>query len=323
MARKRASSARPASPRLSICIITLNEAVRLRRCLTSAAFADEIVVVDSGSSDDTQRIARAAGARVLTRRFDGYIAQKNFAIDQCRGEWIFILDADEVISPELARELRGIAGVAADAGDASASASASDYAAYRVPRLTYYLGRWLRRGWYPDYNIRLLRRGRARLKGGSVHETGAADGNVGTLRYPIEHYSYRDIGDHVARMNRYAALVAQDKHARGKRSTPAGAILRGLWKFFILYAVRGAFLEGRAGLAMAALAGVYNFLKYVRLWELNSTFPDYRDSEERAPGALAAAGLSSNEQDQTNAAAVRPPPGRRRAAASDRAARRR
>lgn len=320
MARKRASSAKSAAgPRLSICIITLNEAARLKRCLASAAFADEIVVVDSGSSDNTQRIARAAGARVLTRRFDGYITQKNFAIGQCRGEWIFILDADEVISPELARELSAIADATSDAAAAS-----NKYAAYRAPRLTYYLGRWLRRGWYPDYNIRLLRRGRARLKGGAVHETGAADGPVATLRYPIEHYSYRDIGDHVARMNRYAELVALDKQARGKRSTPAGAIFRGLWKFFVLYWLRGAFLEGRAGLAMAALAGVYNFLKYVRLWELNSTFPNYRDSEKRAPGALRAAGLSSNEQDQTNAEAVRAPGGRRgRSGVGPRAARRR
>lgn len=319
MARTRAASKNSAAPRLSVCIITLNEAARLKRCLASAAFADEILVVDSGSADDTQRIARGAGARVLTRPFDGYIAQKNFAIGQCRGEWIFVLDADEVISPELARELRGIADAATDAAEANANA----YAAYRVPRLTYYLGRWLRRGWYPDYNIRLLRRGRARLKGGSVHETGAADGPVGTLRYPLEHYSYRDIGDHVARMNRYAELVALDKHARGKRSTPGGAILRGLWKFFVLYVTRGAFLEGRAGLAMATLAGVYNFLKYIRLWELNSTFPNYRDSEKRAPGALAAAGLSSNEQDQTNAAAVRSPRGRRRGGSGVRADRRR
>lgn len=307
MARPRPASKKSAAPvRLSVCIITLNEAARLSRCLASAAFADEILVVDSGSTDATQSIARRAGARVLVRPFDGYIAQKNFAIRQCRGDWIFILDADEVISAELARELRAIADASLDAGAAPA------YVAYRAPRLTYYLGRWLRRGWYPDYNMRLMRRGRARLKGGSVHETGAAEGAVGTLLNPIEHYSYRDIGDHVARMNRYAELVARDKYAQGKRSTPGGALLRGVWKFFVLYVLRGAFLEGRAGLAMAALAGVYNFLKYVRLWELNSTFPDYRDSEKRAPGALAAAGLKSNEQDQADVKALRAPRGRDR-----------
>jgi len=261
---------------LSVCIITRNEELRLPRCLGALGFADEVIVVDSGSDDATQKIARKSGARVFHRDFDGYIAQKNHAISFATHRWILIVDADEVVPEDLAKEIREIV-------DRSGS-QAPAYRVYRVPRLTWYLGRWIRHsGWYPDYNIRFFEAGAARMQGGAVHETGATDHPIGTLRHPLEHYSYAGISDHLQRIDHYTTLVARDRFERGKRAGLIGALFRGIWKFFVAYVLRGGFLDGRAGLVLAVLGGYYNFLKYAKLWELRRGFVNYRDSRTRAP----------------------------------------
>lgn len=271
----KADSSRPKAG-LSVCIITLNEERSLPRCLASVAFADEIVVVDSGSTDNTQRIAKRAGARVLQREFDGYIAQKNFALDQARRRWVLIVDADEVVPEDLAQEIQAIVH--------ASEQSRPVFRVYRAPRLTFYLGRWIQHsGWFPDFNIRFFERGAARMQGGAVHETGATEFPVGTLRRPLEHYSYAGISDHLRRIDRYTTLVAQDRFQKGKRSGPIEALFRGIGKFLVTYILRGGFLDGRAGLVLAVMGGYYNFLKYAKLWELCRGFPDYRNSDERAP----------------------------------------
>ncbi len=256
-------------------MIVRNEALRLQRCLDSVRFAAEIIVVDSHSTDETVAIARRNRARVFQREFRGYIDQKNFAISQARAEWILVIDADEVCSENLAAELQKIA--------ASKEPAAHVYAA---PRASYYLGRWIRHGgWYPDYNIRFFRRGRVVFQGGRVHETGRTQQKVAKLTGILEHYGYSGLRDHLERINRYSELAAIDRQERGRRSNPAMALLHGAWKFASIYFFRAGFLDGWAGLVMAAMGGIYNFLKYAKLWELHFAAPNYRDGNERAPDA--------------------------------------
>ncbi|MCB1326316.1 MAG: glycosyltransferase family 2 protein [Spirochaetales bacterium] len=254
---------------LSVCIITLNEQDRLPRCLDSVSFADELIVVDSGSKDETAAVARERGARVVKRAFEGFVIQKNFAISLARFEWVLVIDADEVVTPELARAIQEVTG--------RDDVQANGPVAYRVARMSYYLGRWIRHsGWYPDYNIRLFRRGFASFEGGTVHETVVPMGPVATLPGHLEHYSYGDISDHLARIDAYSTLLAQDKHRRGKRSSIPWAITKSCSKFFLTYVYRLGFLDGYAGLVIAVLGAYYNFLKYVKLWELNHGLRRFR-----------------------------------------------
>lgn len=251
----------PEADAISVCIITRNEEMRLPRSLQSLSFADEIIVLDSESTDRTRDIARSFGAKVFVHEFDNFVNQKNRAIALAQNAWVLVVDADEVVCSELREEILDIVHDRAPAGKRRV--------AYRIPRMTFYLGRWIRHGgWYPDYNIRLFRRGAARFAGGTVHERALVEGSVGVLLYHLEHYSYEDISQHMLRMNHYSTLIAQDKYARGRRSSPLWAVLKGFSKFFITYFYRGGFLDGWAGLVIAVLGGYYNFLKYVKLWEL-------------------------------------------------------
>lgn len=262
-------------PGISACIITLNEEDNLPRCLQSIEeLADEIVVLDSGSNDRTVDIAHEFQARVFRRDFDGYVNQKNHIISLVRHEWILVIDADEVITPGLANEIKNII------------QRVDPPVAYRIPRMSFYLGRWIRHsGWYPDYNIRLFRAGCGVFQGGTVHETVIPIGPVGTLQNHLEHYSYGDISDHLLRIDQYSTLIAQDKHSHGKRSSIVWAVVKSFSKFCLTYFYRLGFLDGRAGLVIAVMAGYYNFLKYVKLWELNRGLRKFRTMPEPPPVA--------------------------------------
>ena len=183
-------------PKLSVTIITLNEAAHIAAAIDSASFADEILVVDSGSSDGTIDIARGKGVRVLARAWTGYVEQKNFAAAQATHDWIFSLDADERIPPALADEIRGIL-----AGD-------PPYHGYRFPRVTFHLGRWIRTtDFYPDYQTRLYDRRFARWRGRYVHESVSVDGPSGQLKNDLQHYSFADLRDQIKRINHYSTLI--------------------------------------------------------------------------------------------------------------------
>ena len=245
--------------KISACVITLNEEFRLPRCLESLRFVDEVIVLDSESTDNTCKLAADFGAQIHIRKFDGFVNQKNHAVSLARHDWILVVDADEVVSPSLREEILEVL-----------RQSGGTHAGYRVPRISHYLGRWIRHsGWYPDYNIRLFRRDKTKFIGGTVHERAEVQGSVGTLRGHLEHYSYRNVSQHLQRMDRYSDLIAQDKHKSGERSSVTWAVLKGVSKFAITYFYRLGFLDGRAGLVIAILAGYYNFLKYIKLWELN------------------------------------------------------
>jgi len=248
----------PGRPRLSVIIITLNERRHIGACLDSVAFADEVVVVDSGSADDTCDIARARGARVhVTPDWPGFGPQKNRALDLATGDWVLSLDADERVTPELADEIR--ATIAAPACEA-----------YRVARLSEFEGRPMRHsGWWPDHVLRLFRRGAARFTDAAVHEQVRTEAEVGVLRHHLLHYPYASIEALLAKVNRYSSDAAMMMYRRGKRTTPLGALGHGLWTFIRIYVMRRGFLDGRQGLIVACAGASGSFFRYAKLMALH------------------------------------------------------
>ena len=238
-------------------IITLNEADHLAAAIDSAAFADEIIVVDSGSTDGTADIARASGATVITRDWPGWIAQKNFAAERASHDWIFSLDADERITPALAAEIRRLL------------SSEPARRGYRMPRVTYHLGRWIRTtDFYPDYQTRLYDRRAARWRGKYVHESVSVDGGAGQLRNEIEHYSYRDLRDQLDRINAYTTLAARQMHESGRRAGVLDLIVHPPAAFLRNYILRRGVADGTAGLTISAMNAYSVFLKFAKLREL-------------------------------------------------------
>ena len=245
---------------LSVTIITRNEQASLRRCLQSVAWADEIVVLDSGSSDDTLAIARECGAKVhTTADWPGFGVQKNLALDLATGEWALSLDADEWVTPELRVEIE------------LAMTTPGDNAAFRLPRLSSYCGRFMRHsGWWPDYVVRLFRRSAARFSPDLVHERLIVEGSVGSLSESLMHEAIVDLEDALQKMNAYSTAGAAMQFERGKKSSLTGAVLHGTWTFFRTYVLRGGFLDGRAGFMLAvsnAEGAYYRYLKLLLLGE--------------------------------------------------------
>ncbi|MCS3747664.1 glycosyltransferase involved in cell wall biosynthesis [Xanthomonas arboricola] len=258
------STAPDERPRISACIIAFNEADRLRDCLTSLAFCDEIVVVDSGSTDATADIAGAHGARVLQRAFDGYRSQKAYCVAQASHDWVLCLDADERISDGL----RAAILAARDAGFA-------DAAGYRFARLSEYFGRFLRHGnAYPDRVLRLFDRRRGGWRGKrEIHEAASVDGAVATLRGDLIHYPYRSLMQQLAKTQRYAQMMAEHDYARGKRATWSKLVLAPAWRFWRGYLLRGGFRDGWHGLIYAYVRANYVRQKTIMLWLLQRNQP--------------------------------------------------
>ena len=243
-------------PNLSVTIITLNEADHIAGAIDSAAWADEVVVVDCGSTDGTLDIARARGATVATRPWTGYIDQKNHAAAIARHDWIFSLDADERLTPELAAEIRSL--LTAD----------PPRRGYRVPRVTFHLGRWMRTtDFYPDYQTRLYDRRAARWQGKYVHESVAVDGGAGQLRNELLHYSYRDLRDQVDRINRYTSLAARQMYEAGRRASAFDLLVHPPAAFLRNYILRRGVLDGTVGLTISLLQAWSVFLKFAKLRE--------------------------------------------------------
>lgn len=243
---------------ISACIITFNEADRIGDCLASLSFCDEIVVVDSDSTDATREIAAAAGARVLERAFTGFRSQKQFAVDEARHDWVLCLDADERVSPELRTSLLA----ARDAG--------FDAAGYRFARLSEYFGRFLRRGnAYPDRVLRLFDRRRGGWRGDrEIHEAASVDGTVKTLAGDLIHYPYRSLMQQLQKTERYARMMAEHEFARGKRASLGKLVLSPAWRFWRGYVFRLGFLEGWHGLVYAYVRANYVRQKTIMLWML-------------------------------------------------------
>ena len=246
---------------VSVAVITKNEEANLRRTLESVRWAEEIVIVDSGSTDRTEEIAGEFGAKFLAEGWRGFGAQKNFAIAQCTGEWVLALDADEEVSPELAKEIEALL------------AGVPDRDAYFLPRRNFFLGCWMRHGGYwPDPKLRLFRRGRARFEERTVHETMQCSGPKGRLRGHLLHHAYPMLESYIEHMNRYSTLGAGQAVAKGKSSR---GLLPFLWNvgvnptatFLYNYVLRGGFLDGREGLLLHLYHSAYVSWKYAKAWE--------------------------------------------------------
>jgi glycosyltransferase involved in cell wall biosynthesis len=253
--------------KLTVTVITLNEAQNIAPALASVSWADEIIVVDSHSTDDTAAIARQYASRVDVRDWPGYSAQKNYAAEIAANDWILSIDADERVTPELAAEIRAVM-----TGDPSARG-------YRIPRVTWYLGRWIRgTDWYPDYQLRLYDRRAGRWNGRAVHESVVLDRAPGVLQHDLQHYAYRNISEHLATIDRYTTLAAAEAYARGQRTSAVGAVAHANAAFVRNYLLRRGFMNGSAGLIVSALNTYYVFLKQAKPWELQ-----HPRSEPRGP----------------------------------------
>jgi glycosyltransferase involved in cell wall biosynthesis len=245
--------------KITATVITLNEEHNIAKALESLSWADEVVVVDSESTDRTVEIARSFTDRVFVQPWPGYSAQKNFAAEQAHNDWIFSLDADERVSPELVNEIKQL-----KLGDSAAPS------AFEMPRLTYYLDRWIKHsGWHPDYKLRLYNRKRARWRGDYVHETLQVDGPVQRINADILHYTVRNASEHHLRMDRYTTLAAQQLSSQGKQVSLASLLLSPAVVFLRSYILKLGFLDGVPGLAIARFAAHYEFLKKLKVWEEN------------------------------------------------------
>ena len=248
--------------KISAVIITLNEEKNIADAIDSVAWADEIVVVDAGSSDRTRDIAESLGARVIVNPWPGFSEQKQFAVDQASHDWILSLDADERVTKELADEI----------GDLSSRDIAAD--GYRVPRLSIYMGRPIRHGgWYPDLQLRLFDRRKGRWNGAVIHESvRMADGSTtGRLRGDFLHYSVESVGHHHRMIgDRYAPLGAQKMFDEGRRTSPARAASASWFAFFRSYFLKLGFLDGYPGYCIARFAAHHAFLKHTILMELQN-----------------------------------------------------
>lgn len=244
-------------PRLSAVVITKDEEERVRACLESVAWADEVVVVDAESTDKTAQIAREFTDHVYVRPWPGFAAQKNFGLEQATGDWTLSVDADEEVSRELREEIEAVL-----------AASGAACAGYRIPRRNLFWGRWVRYGGlYPDWQLRLFRRGRGRFVARAVHESVEVEGEVGRLQAALVHRSYRDVADFLARADRYSTLAAEEWLGSGRPARLSDLVLRPAGRFLSMYVVHAGFLDGWRGFLLAALYAYYVLIRSAKVWE--------------------------------------------------------
>lgn len=246
---------------ISACVIAKDEVDRIQGCLESLVFCDEILVLDSGSTDGTVDLCRRLGARVIETDWPGWVKQKNRAVAAATHDWILSLDADERVDATLAARITALAAAGLEAPRAPIG--------YEVTRKVHYLGRWIRHsGWYPEWRIRLFDRRHARWGGVDPHDHVEASGRVGRIREGnLEHFTYRSMSDHLRQMIRFSEAAAEEMYKAGRRRSLAAMLLRPPFRFLRMYVLQRGFLDGRAGLVIAMLAATSVFLKYARLWD--------------------------------------------------------
>lgn len=241
---------------ISACIITLNEESRIRDCLESLKWVDEIIVVDSFSTDKTVDICKEYTDRVYQRPWPGNIDQKNYAISLARNDWILSLDADERLSPELAMEIQ------------DAIRNPSDTQGFFFPRLSFYLKRWIYHGdWYPDYQLRLFRKDHGQWKGTNPHGRVSVNGKTRYLKHNIYHFNYKNFSHQLRTIDNYSNIFADIIIEKGKGFHLSQLIFRPLYKFIRVYIIKMGFLDGLPGFILAVSNAFYIFVKYVKLWE--------------------------------------------------------
>lgn len=244
---------------LSVILITKNEEANLKDCLESISFANEIIVVDSQSSDKTVEIALSFGAKVEnTKDWPGFGPQKNRALNLATQDWVLSIDADERVTPELKNEILEVI---------NSTASADCYA---IPRLSWYCGRFIKHsGWHPDYVERLFKRNSAKFSDHLVHERLLPTGSVKKLQHHFLHYSFRNFSQVLQKIDSYSSASARQAIEKGKQSSVMKAVSHGLWAFFRTYFLRLGFLDGQQGLALAISNAEGTYYRYLKIWLLN------------------------------------------------------
>ena len=246
-------------PKLSVTIITRNEAGDIGAALESVSWADERIVVDSCSTDETVAIATTHGARVVSREWPGYVQQKNYAASLAANDWILSLDADERVTPALADEIR------------TTLQREPDGRGFWIPRVTFHLGRWIRTtDWYPDYQLRLYDRRAAEWTGQYVHEGVTVNGRVSRLRRELEHYAYRDVAEHQETIDHYTTLAAKQMFEQGRRASSLDVALQPAFAFFRNYILKRGFLDGSVGYTISKMNAQYVGLKFRKLRAMNT-----------------------------------------------------
>jgi glycosyltransferase involved in cell wall biosynthesis len=243
---------------LSVIIITKNEASHIGRCLESVAWADEIIVLDSGSEDGTEAICRQYTDKVYQTDWPGFGIQKQRALDKANGDWILSVDADEVVTLELRAEIEK-------------ALQQETYKGYEIPRLSSYCGRQMRHGgWWPDYILRLFQRDCGQFTDSVVHESIIVQGEVGRLSSPLLHDAFVSLDEVLHKVNSYSSLGAEMLYQRGVRSSLSKAVLKGLWTFIRTYWIKAAILDGRQGLMLSISNAEGAYYKYLKLLELQN-----------------------------------------------------
>jgi glycosyltransferase involved in cell wall biosynthesis len=244
--------------KISVTVVTYNEEKNIDRCLKSVNWADEIIVVDSFSTDRTVDICRQYTDKVIQHKWEGYIKQKNYAVKHAKFDWILAIDADEEISPALKEEIEKL------------KTTGFTKNGYKIPRKVYYLGKWIKHGgWYPDYKIRLFDRQRGQWGGIDPHDEIQLQGACGRLKNDLFHYSYEDLRAHINQINSFTSISAQEFAKKGKRALMLNILFNPFFKFLKAYILKLGFLEGRVGFFISILGSFYVFLKYLKLWELD------------------------------------------------------
>ena len=251
-------------PFISAYIITKNEGKNIGRALESVQWMDELVVLDSGSTDNTVEIAKKFEAKVVTETLKSFVTQKNRAMELCKGEWLFNLDADEEVTPELRKSIE----------DVIFNESSQEVPVlFKIRRKNKYLGRWIKHcGWYPEFRARLSRRGHAKWKGEVLHEKLEGDGPVGFISGDLLHRPYANLGEHLRTIDRYSELWAKREASKGRTTGFIEISIRPFSKFFKMYILKAGFMDRGPGLIVSIMGAWYTFMKYARLYELSRNF---------------------------------------------------
>lgn len=243
---------------LSVFIICVNEEDKIRRCLQSVAWCDEIIVVDSGSTDRTLEICKEFTDKIYFREWTGYVDQKSYALSLCTHQWTLNIDADEEVSSDLRRDIEAIL-----------SKDSSPECGYYVPRVVYFLGRWWRQGgWYPERRVRLFKRSCTKWGGSDPHERAIVSGKVGVLSGELYHYTYENLTSQIGQLNRFSLAMANDLKKRNRRFSIIDLCVRPIARFFKYYFFKFGFRDGLAGFIVAINESFYVFSKYSKLWEI-------------------------------------------------------
>lgn len=244
--------------KLSVITLALNEEHNIGDCLKGVTWADEIIVVDSGSTDNTVEIAKQYTSNILSIEWKGYGATKNVALQRASGDWILWLDADERVPPELAAEMQAIV-----------REDRPEYNGYEVARRAFFLGKWIAHcGWYPGRVTRLFRKANARFTESAVHEQILVEGKIGRLRNDLLHFTDPTLDHYFQKFNRYTTLAAEDLHAAGRRCSLYDLVARPPFVFVKMFMLKMGFLDGIHGFILSVVSSAYVFTKYAKLWEL-------------------------------------------------------